>query len=512
MTKPIRFILNDRKEETAGGAGGTALDYIRRTLRMTGTREGCREGECGACTVLLGEPENGTVKYKAVASCLLPLGELDGRHVVTVEGINRTDGQPNPLQQALVEEGAVQCGFCTPGIVMSLTGFFLTTENPVYEEAVDALDGNICRCTGYKSIQRALRNLCDTYGANIEQPGIEQQGIDQKGIDQKKEDRQWETHRIDKLVEWNILPRYFQNVAAWLSEIGDSGIKNPECDEESHRKKRTHPVVVAGATDLLVQQPEELRERELYFISKRPELRQIKQKDNWLFIGAGVTVEEMKRSPEIIEYYPRMSEYLSLVSSTIMRNRATLAGNIVNASPIGDLTILLLAMEADICLVDRNKRREMPLRDFFKGYKKLDRRKCEIIESVEIPLPRKEWDIRFNFEKVSRRKYLDIASINTAMSIRVDEDRIETLHLSAGGVAPVPLYLTDTCANLRGRKIDRETIDYAFKVIDGEISPISDVRGSAQYKRKLLRNLVYSHFLTMFPEKNFDPNYLLTRP
>jgi xanthine dehydrogenase small subunit len=511
MTKPIRFMLNDRKEETAGSTGGSALDYIRRTLRLTGTREGCREGECGACTVLLGEPWKGTVRYKAVASCLLPLGELEGRHIVTVEGINRSDGKPNTIQQALVEEGAVQCGFCTPGIVMSLTGFFLTVENPTFQEAVDALDGNICRCTGYKSIQRALRNLCDTYGTRIAQFKKEQQEADSQETNQK-ESRQWQADRIHLLVEWNILPAYFKDIAPQLSEIGDTGIDAQVSDKERRQKKRKNRVVVAGATDLLVQQPEELKEQELYFISRRDELRQIRQKDNWLFIGAGVTVEEMKRSPEIEAYYPRMPEYLSLVSSTIMRNRATLAGNIVNASPIGDLTIMLLAMDADICLVDGKQRREMPLRDFYKGYKTLDRRKSEIIESVEIPLPRKEWDIRFNFEKVSRRKYLDIASINTAMSIRMDEERIETFHLSAGGVAPVPLYLKDTCANLKGRKVDRETIDYAFKVIDGEISPITDVRGSAQYKRKLLRNLVYSHFLTMFPEKNFDPNYLLSLP
>jgi xanthine dehydrogenase small subunit len=208
----------------------------------------------------------------------------------------------------------------------------------------------------------------------------------------------------------------------------------------------------------------------------------------------------MKHSPLINETFPNMNDYLNLVSSTIMRNRATLAGNIVNASPIGDLTIILLALEADLCLVKGKTRRQLQLKDFFKGYKRLDMKKGEIIETIEVPIPYPGLDCRFHFEKVSRRKYLDIASCNTAISLEMDNNIINDVHISAGGVAPIPLYLEETCVWLKRREVTVANICKAVKIAEHEISPISDVRGSAQYKTLLLRNLIFAHFITLFPE------------
>jgi xanthine dehydrogenase small subunit len=199
-----------------------------------------------------------------------------------------------------------------------------------------------------------------------------------------------------------------------------------------------------------------------------------------------------------------MNHYLNLVSSTIMRNRATLAGNIVNASPIGDLTIMLLALAADLCLVKGKTRRELRLKDFFKGYKKLDMKKGEIIETIEVPIPYPGLDSRFHFEKVSRRKYLDIASCNTAISLEMDNNIINDVHISAGGVAPIPLYLEETCIWLKGKEVTAANIRKAVEIAQQEISPISDVRGSARYKTLLLRNLIFAHFITLFPEKELE--------
>ena len=464
MNKAIKFIINDREVETSVPVGTVTLDFIRRHRKLPGTKEGCREGECGACTVLIGELKGSDMEYKAAASCLLPLGELAGKHIVTVEGINRNDFADalTPVQQALTDEGASQCGFCTPGIVMSLTGFFLTSKALDYPDAIDALDGNICRCTGYVPIQRAAQRLCDPFAPQLNK----------------------NKNRIRQLVEWCILPGYFLQIPERLKAL-----PTPAAPGKG--------VIVAGATDLYVQKPGELLDKDLEFISQRKGLTGMRRQNNTVYIGAGTTVEEMKQSPLINEIFPEMREYLNLVSSTIMRNRATLAGNIVNASPIGDLTIILLALDARLCLIKGTDKRELPLRRFFKGYKQMDLKSGEIIETMKFSVP--EPDARFHFEKVSRRKYLDIASCNTAISIKTNGNRIADIHLSAGGVAPIPLYLEKTCAFLKGKEITMENLREALKVMQGEISPISDVRGSAHYKSLLLRNLILAHFITLFP-------------
>lgn len=489
MKQPIRFMMNDRKVETLQPTGAVVLDFIRQQQRLLGTKEGCKEGECGACTVLLGHLKDNEVQYKAVASCLLPLGELDGKHIVTVEGLNTGSLSLTPVQQALVEEGASQCGFCTPGIVMSLTGFFLTGKTLDYGEAIDALDGNICRCTGYVPIQRAAQKLSDTYAPQL-------------GSGNGKD-------RIQQLVQWSILPDYFLHIPRQLKALNSQKPAHSiPPDPLSQKGSKGKSIVVAGGTDLYVQQPEELLGKQLELVSLRSDLTGIRKKGDWLYIGAGTTVEEMKHSPLINETFPRMNNYLNLVSSTIMRNRATLAGNIVNASPIGDLTIILLALAADLCLVKGKTRRELQLKDFFKGYKKLDLKKGEIIESIEVPIPYPGLDSRFHFEKVSRRKYLDIASCNTAISLEMDNNIINDVHISAGGVAPIPLYLEETCVWLKGKTVTAANIRQAVEIAQEEISPISDVRGSARYKTLLLRNLIFAHFITLFPEKEFERELL----
>jgi len=478
MKNILRFILNETVIETTLPEGTVTLDFIRKQARLTGTKEGCKEGECGACTVLLGKLTGESVSYKAVASCLLPIGELHGKHVVTVEGVNQLS--LNPLQDAIVKEGASQCGFCTPGIILSLTGFFLTSPNLDYQDAIDALDGNICRCTGYASIRRAASNLCETFKPKYN-----------TGLD-----------RINQLVKWSILPNYFLQIPNRLITLNsESPLPYPDILSNENGNNST---IVGGATDLFVQRPDELAEKELTFISNYNKLSRIVKKDNWIFVGAGTTISELKDSPLINEYFPGMDDYLSLVSSTIMRNRATVAGNLVNASPIGDLSIIFLALGANISISKGNTTREFPLYDFFKDYKKIDLEKGEIIDTIEIPAPLPSLDFRFHFEKVSQRKYLDIASCNTAISFTLIDDIIDTIHASAGGVAPIPLYLKHTCAFLQKKKLNINNISSSLKIMENEISPISDVRGSNTYKTKLLRNLFISHFIALFPKENFD--------
>lgn len=478
MHQTIRCIINSREVETTLSPGTVALDFIRQHRNLFATKEGCREGECGACTILLGElREDNTLKYRALASCLLPLGELNGKHVVTVEGINPEKDNLNPVQQALTGEGASQCGFCTPGFVLALTGYFLNSQSLSYRDAIDAMDGNICRCTGYVPIQRAARTLAEQFGPMLDPA----------------------KNRVRQLVDWGVLPAYFNAITERLNNL-ETGI-------ESIDKKRiadTPSILVAGGTDLYIQKPGELEEANLEFVSRRKDLKGIARDNGAIVIGAGVTVEEIKQSSLITDLFPGMNGYLDLVSSTIMRNRATLAGNIVNASPIGDLSIILLALDARLSLVrEKEKRtRELPLKEFFKGYKEFDLRAGEMIETVSFPVPPQ--GRLFHFEKVSRRKYLDIASCNTAIAIKAVDGVIDYICLSAGGVAPVPLLLKKTGAWLTGKTIAAETIGEAVRVMAKEIAPISDVRGSAQYKTMLLRNLLFAHFIELFPGSGIE--------
>jgi len=466
MKNQIIFILNDQEVSTPLPAGTVTLDFIRRQRGLTGTKESCREGECGSCTVLLGELNDGRVNYKAVASCLLPIGEIYGKHVVTIEGLN--SDRLNPIQQALVDYGAIQCGFCTPGIVLSITGFFLSEEKIDYPGAIDAIDGNICRCTGYASIRGAVKSLCDAFA---EKAG--------NGRD-----------RLKQLVEWSLIPEYFLRIPGRLQ------MPEPSIPPES---KNEGKIIAAGETDLYVQKPDELLNREIEFVSRHKGLAGKKKKKNEITLGAAVTVEEMRNSSIMIRHFPEIKGYFSLIASRIIRNRATAAGNIANASPIGDLTIFLLPLKSIVILSKGSGNREIPLKHFFKGYKKLDMRKGEMIRGIRFPVPQQ--GTLFNFEKVSRRKHLDIAGCNSAISLKVEKNIISKIHMSAGGVAPVPLYLEKTCRFLTGKEVTAANIREAARIMRGEISPISDVRGAADYKRLLLRQLLFAHFLKFFPGK-----------
>lgn len=476
MNDMMTCLINCEKVTTTQPAGTVTLDFIRHQQKQTGAKEGCREGECGACSILLGEFKDHQLIYKTVASCLLPLGEVAGKHVVTIEGINFPKSQKalslTPVQQALLDEGASQCGFCTPGFVIALTGFFLNSPNLTYEDAIKAMDGNMCRCTGYVSIQRAARKLCDTFAPQLQK----------------------DKERIEQLVEWQILPDYFLQIPALLKEIAPH-----------HRAHTPHEtdVLIAGATDLYVQKPEELQEKELVFLSRRSHFNTIKQEGYRIIMGAGTTVTEFKESSLLHHFFPSLSTYLNLVSSTLMRNRATLAGNIVNASPIGDISIMLLALQARLHLNHRQhheKQRQVPLKDFFKGYKQIDLLPGEIIEAISIPIP--ESGTRFHFEKVSRRKYLDIASCNSALSLSTDGTIIHDIYLSAGGVAPMPLFLAKTRSFLVGKELSISILKEALTILAEEINPISDVRGSALYKKKLLERLFWGHFIELCPQLN----------
>ena len=497
-----RFILNSEDIETDLHAGMTVLDFVRYHQNLKGTKIGCREGDCGACTVLVGELVDGKMRYRTMTSCLMPLANAAGKHIVTVEGINPEDGSLTPVQQAILDESGTQCGFCTVGFVMSLTGFCVDETEKTAEMAVSAVDGNICRCTGYKSIERAAECLSRQVA---------------EGSTQKAEGRK------------QFVPTYFDGIAKRLNSLAST---NPQSEIRNPKS------VVGGGTDVYVQKPDALYETESRHVFYDESLRQIS--DNGLFIevGASATVTDLLESTVMQSIFPDLYKHLKLVSSTPIRNMATLAGNFVNASPIGDMTVWFLALDANVVF---NNGRELPLRELYLDYKKLAKTENELVASIRFRKP--AGNFHFNFEKVCKRTYLDIASVNTAISLTVEstpgpgwvppglsvppavaggpgreatyasetlalqsvEHKILDAHVSAGGVAPIPLYLKETSAFLRGMPVNSQTIEDANRIMQAEISPISDVRGSADYKRLLLRQLFRAHFVELF---HIDPDGL----
>jgi xanthine dehydrogenase small subunit len=459
-SKVIGFILNDSLVETASPPGMPLLDFIRNESGLKGTKTGCREGDCGACMVLCGTLKNGRPEYKTIVSCLTPLGNVSNRHIVTIEGLNCD--RLTPVQESFVAHSATQCGFCTPGFILSLTGFLISGDFSDPGNIVASLDGNICRCTGYHSIIRAAESVFHL--------------IPPEG-----------RNHIPWLVSHHFLPEYFLSIPGKFSRLKK---QNPA---GSGKKP-----IMGGGTDLMVQKADILYDSHPEFVIDIPDMNTISIRGDRCFIGGGVTVAMLMENKDLQNFFPRWIDFFSLISSTPIRNIATIAGNLVNASPIADLAIVFLALEAMVVLEGENgTRRNIQLREFYTGYKRLAMKDDERIREITFQLPGKS-DF-FHFEKVSKRRNLDIASVNTTILIRVYQNKIEKIGLSAGGVAPIPLFLTHTCEFLTSKSLDEETLSGAMKIIQGEIAPISDIRGSGKYKRFLLKQLFIAHFRELLP-------------
>ena len=462
----ISFLFNDRDYSTSLPPGAVVLDMIRGEAGMTGTREGCREGDCGACTVLLGEAFEEGVSYLAVNSCILPAGELEDRHLVTIEGLT-PDRNMSPVQRAFVDNGASQCGFCTPGMIVSLTGYLLSVLHPDTQGAIASLGGNICRCTGYLSVRRAADEVVRAVGSSPARfPG--------------------DTAHLGFLVERGVLPRYFADVPDRLPVLSGSAVRPGE----------PATVMVGGGTDIFATESGEMKDRKLTFLLRDGSLRGTRREGGRVVLGGSTTVTDLISSGVL--KMGDLHRSMELVSSAQVRNRATVAGNIVNASPIGDLSIILLALDADVGIRGREGWRKTRLKDFFTGYREILMEEGEILETVSFPEPG-PCD-RYSFEKVSMRRHLDIASVNTACRIRSADGMIESASISAGGVAPIPLYLSRTSSWLAGRGVCEDTVLGAAEMAMDESRTIDDVRGSAEYKRLLLGRLVRAHFIKLFPE------------
>ncbi len=463
MLAQLHFWLNNEEVRCSEPPGLLVLDYLRKKRRLVGTKEGCKEGDCGACTVLVGELQNSTLVYRPVTSCLMPVGELHGKHLVTIEGLNLP--RLNPVQKAIVEEGASQCGFCTPGIVVSLTGYLMQTDQPVTTDGIKRwLSGHLCRCTGYRSLKATCFHLKEVVGKHT---------------------------GVKELVRNGWLPAYFREMPERLRRIPPPVFRDGRSEEG---------IVIAGGTDIYVQRGETLPGARVHILNGYPRMKGIRRTGRDLRIGALTTFEELANHPEVQKFIPEIQQYMFRVASLQIRNRATIGGNIINASPIADGVILLLALDAEVVLQKGKRQRVLPLRQLYRGYKQLDKQPGEILTEVRLPLSVRGCQI--HFEKVSKRRTLDIASVNSAIRLRCDvAGIIQEAALAMGGVAPIPLYLEKTRQFLLGKPCIPATVEGAIEQAMDEISPISDIRGSADYKRLLTRQLIIAHFTHLFPDR-----------
>jgi xanthine dehydrogenase small subunit len=470
MPEKISFILNNELISTDINPALSLVDFIRYHKKLTGTKISCREGDCGACSVIIGELINEKLIYKNVNSCIFPLHSANRKHIVTIEGLN-TKGL-NTIQEEFLIQGASQCGFCTPGFIVSLTCFFLASDIIDTDNAIKFVSGNICRCTGYFSIKNAISNLVRNFSGKIS----------------KSQDR------IKELISLNILPDYFNNIKSRLLPLHDYPVTDVTDD---------YNYLISGGTDLYVRDYNLVKSSSVKYTTPSTSTGEtVWQSFNKLYISGVATVECVLTSSLMKKYFRNIENLEKYFGSKQIRNKATVGGNIINASPIGDISVFLLSLNAEVYFRNGYGDRKILLRDLFLDYKKLSFRKGETLTKISFDIPLE--NSFSNFIKISRRSHLDIASVNSAIYFIRQGDIIKNCFISAGGVAPIPKFLVNASRYLKGKKISYDIFAGAADIASEEISPISDVRGSDEYKKGLLKKIIISHFKDF--EKEYEEN------
>lgn len=461
MRDSIVLYVNGRRHEAAGaGAFDTLSRWLRDELRQTGTKIVCEEGDCGACTVLIGRAENDRMVYRPVNSCIQFLFQLDCSHVITVEGL-RIGDELNPVQQSMVQCHGAQCGYCTPGFVVAMTALFDSAEQVTERSLRDALTGNLCRCTGYEPILKA---------------GLEADRSRWRKLDQLYPPRQM----LDEFRRLAAVPVTIEHL--------DRIFFAPTEFRAAVEFKSSHPkvAIVQGATDVGVTcNKRGYLPAAMMSLGAVPGLDELQLDNGDLMVGGRVSLTAFENY--IRDLLPELYGIMELFGSPQIKNVGTLAGNIANASPIADTLPFLYVMEASLELTGTAGRRTVPISSFYKGYKTLDLGPDELITRIRIPLRRDGETLRLY--KVSKRRHLDISSFTAAIRMRLGE-RIESARIAYGGVGPVVLRLPRTEQFLTGKRPTLESFEAAGEIARNEIAPISDVRGSADFRRQLASNIL----------------------
>jgi xanthine dehydrogenase small subunit len=468
---PIRFIYQGAVRELADARPTqTVLQHLREDLHRTGTKEGCAEGDCGACMVVVGSlKEDGQLELKAVNSCLQLTPTLDGKALFTVEDLRQADGALHPVQQALVDTHASQCGFCTPGFVMSLWAMYLEQKAgaapPQRRDIDDALSGNLCRCTGYRPIIAAAARMGELPRVELDRAALARQLL---------------------ALRREAMTRHGQPGRQFLA---------PRTLDELVLARAAHPdaTLVAGATDVGVWITKQLRELgDILYLGHVAALQTIGEADGMLAIGAGATLNDAYAA--LCRHYPlELGDLWQRFASRPIRNAGTLGGNVANGSPIGDSMPWLIALGAQIVLRGAQGQRTLALEDFYLGYQKKDLRADEFVEALRVPLPRPH--LRFRTYKLAKRFDQDISAVCAAFALTFDGERIATARIAFGGMAATPKRAAQAEAALLGQPWSESALDVALAALERDYAPLSDMRASGAYRMKAAQNLLRRFWL-----------------
>ncbi|WMC10965.1 xanthine dehydrogenase small subunit [Oceanimonas pelagia] len=465
----ITFLLNQElRQEQDLSPNMTVLNYLRTRVGKTGTKEGCGSGDCGACTVVLGERDGDRIRYRSVNSCLTFVSALHGKQLITVEDLKSKDGRLHPVQQAMVDFHGSQCGFCTPGFIMSM--FALSKNKPAANkhDILEALAGNLCRCTGYRPIVDAARAIA-------EQPGLADE-----------------------------FSRYEQELVARLAKIetdtlvtlsGDNKVCfSPTSSDELATLLIEHPDarLLAGGTDLALEVTQFHRELpKMIYLGNVAEMKTLEETDEALIIGAARSLSDSYEALSTL--YPDFGELLHRFASLQIRNQGTLGGNIGNASPIGDAPPVLIALNATLVLRKGNAVRELPVEDYFLSYKVTAQEQGEFIERIIVPKPAAHQ--HFRVYKLSKRLDDDISAVCGAFNLTIENGIVTDARIGFGGMAATPKRAAGCERALVGQAWNMATVKTAMKALEADFEPLSDFRASKEYRTRTAANLLYKCFI-----------------
>ncbi len=471
----IQFLLNDElKSEDNLDPNTTVLKYLREQLGKTGTKEGCASGDCGACTVVLGELHGDGMRYKSINSCLTFVSGLNGKQLITVEDLKHS-GELHPAQQAMVDCHGSQCGFCTPGFVMSMFALGKNAASkdvtePSKHDIHEALAGNLCRCTGYRPIEAAAASM-------------------------ETQPDQFDQHQVRTI-------QLLQNISAQQAKQSielqgaDRKAFNPRSVSELVALLEKYPQakLLAGGTDLALEVTQFHRDIDtLIYLGEISELQLISKTNGFLELGAGASLTDCYTS--LTEEYPDFGALLQRFASLQIRNQGTLGGNIGNASPIGDSPPALIALNAQVVLRHGDSSRTLPLEDYFLSYKVTVQQPGEFIEKVLVPLTQE--NRAFRSYKISKRLDDDISAVLGCFNLKIENDVITEARVAFGGMAAIPMRAKQCEQVLQGGNWNKQTINLAKAALLEDFQPISDFRASKEYRLLTAVNMLTRLFVEL---------------